>query len=77
MTFLPSVNPVRSELLWVCAAARKRSKWPPRLNIPQARLLDEFESMFPEPALSASSQQSVEGQTLPVRAQLRFQHDCE
>ncbi len=29
MTFLPSVNPVRSELLWVCAAARKRSKWLP------------------------------------------------
>jgi len=49
----------------------------PRLNIPQARLLAEFESMFPEPALSASSQQSVEVQRLPVGAQLRFQHDCE
>ncbi|DBA71138.1 TPA: hypothetical protein ACH3X2_011544 [Trebouxia sp. C0005] len=43
----------------------------PRLNIPQARLLDEFESMFPEPALSASSQQSVEVRRLPVGAQLR------
>ncbi|DBB00042.1 TPA: hypothetical protein ACH3X1_013901 [Trebouxia sp. C0004] len=49
----------------------------PRLNIPQARLLDEFESLFPEPPLSATSQQSVEVQRLPVRAQLRFQHDCE
>ncbi|KAL0051206.1 hypothetical protein WJX82_003759 [Trebouxia sp. C0006] len=49
----------------------------PRLNIPQARLLDEFESMFPEPALSESSQQSVQVQRLPVGAQLRFQHDCE
>ena len=29
MTILPSVNPVCSQVLWVCAAARKRSKWLP------------------------------------------------
>ncbi len=29
MTVLPSTDPVCSQVLWVCAAARKRSKWLP------------------------------------------------
>lgn len=34
MTVLPSINPVYSQLLWVCAAARKRSKWLPTKKHP-------------------------------------------
>lgn len=48
----------------------------PGLNIPQAQLLDEFERLVPEPALSASLQ-SLEPDALPVQPQLIFQHECE
>ncbi len=47
-----------------------------RINVPQSRLLDEFDKLFPEPALSASSQ-PVELQAQLAGPHLRFQHDCK
>ena len=47
----------------------------PRLNISQARLLDEFDRLFPEPALSAIAESAL--QSPREQPQLRFQHECE
>ena len=56
MTVLPSTDPVCSQVLWVCAAARKRSKWLPTNRHPSCSP-SSASAIQPNPAPGQGCQQ--------------------